>query len=197
LNPYSRRAGSAPPPSTRAPLMMISGGRPAGVPRARRRASHRLRLNPQRWRRRRKLPPRLAEDDRKRLAMNADLLLVLGALIACVGLFIINKPRMDVVALLLIVILPLAGIISMPEALAGRRFCKAWCTLHDHGAIDNDRDGPLAVSAALISDSKRQLGGPHRNKLSSHPIRRLAAHFYRSVGPEKAVEAAIARSAAR
>src|SRR5262252_1705235 len=51
--------------------------------------------------------------------MNADLLLVLGALIACVGLFVINKPRMDVVALLVIVILPLTGIISMPEALAG------------------------------------------------------------------------------
>src|SRR5262249_6634598 len=51
--------------------------------------------------------------------MNADLLLVLGALIACVGLFIINKPRMDVVALLVIVTLPLTGIISMPEALAG------------------------------------------------------------------------------
>ena len=51
--------------------------------------------------------------------MNADLLLVLGALIACVGLFIVNKPRMDVVALLVIVILPLTGIISMPEALAG------------------------------------------------------------------------------
>lgn len=51
--------------------------------------------------------------------MNSDLLLVLGALIACVGLFIANKPRMDVVALLVIVILPLTGIISMPEALAG------------------------------------------------------------------------------
>src|SRR5215471_16488255 len=51
--------------------------------------------------------------------MNADLLLVLGALIACVGLFIVNKPRMDVVALLVIVTLPLTGIISMPEALEG------------------------------------------------------------------------------
>ena len=35
--------------------------------------------------------------------MNADLFVVLGALIACVGLFIVNKPRMDVVALLVIV----------------------------------------------------------------------------------------------
>src|SRR5215475_5617545 len=67
---------------------------------------------------RRKLPIPPAADDRKRLAMNPDLLLV-SALTACVGLFIINKPRMDVVALLVIVILPLTGIISMPEALAG------------------------------------------------------------------------------
>ena len=51
--------------------------------------------------------------------MNADLLLVLGLLVACVALFIIGKPRMDVVALLVIVILPLTGIISMSEALAG------------------------------------------------------------------------------
>ena len=51
--------------------------------------------------------------------MNTELLLVLGLLIACVGLFIIDKPRMDVVALLVIVILPLTGIISMSEALAG------------------------------------------------------------------------------
>jgi di/tricarboxylate transporter len=58
--------------------------------------------------------------------MNADLLLVLGALIACIGLFIRNKPRMDVVALLVIVILPLTGIISMPEALAGSAI-PTWC----------------------------------------------------------------------
>src|SRR5437588_2886073 len=51
--------------------------------------------------------------------MNADLLLVLGLVVACVGLFIIDKPRMDVVALLVIVILPLTGIINMSEALAG------------------------------------------------------------------------------
>src|SRR5947209_17819364 len=51
--------------------------------------------------------------------MNADLLLVLGLVVACVGLFIIDKPRMDVVALLVIVILPLTGIITVSEALAG------------------------------------------------------------------------------
>jgi Zn-dependent membrane protease YugP len=39
--------------------------------------------------------------------MNGGLLLVLGLLIACVGLFIVDKPRMDVVALLVIIILPL------------------------------------------------------------------------------------------
>jgi di/tricarboxylate transporter len=51
--------------------------------------------------------------------MNGDLLSVLGLLIACVGLFIVDKPRMDVVALLVILILPLTGIITMSEALAG------------------------------------------------------------------------------
>ena len=82
---------------------------------------------PSRWRcRRPKLPLWFAGDHRKRLAMYADLFLVLGALIACVGLFIINKPRMDVVALLVIVILPLTGIISMPEALAGSAI-PTWC----------------------------------------------------------------------
>lgn len=52
-------------------------------------------------------------------AMNPQLLLVLGLLGLCVALFIANKPRMDVVALLPVLILPLCGIITLPEALAG------------------------------------------------------------------------------
>ncbi|WP_312225215.1 SLC13 family permease [Stutzerimonas nitrititolerans] len=51
--------------------------------------------------------------------MNVDLLLVLFLLASCVGLFVINKPRMDVVALLAMVSLPLSGVISVNEALAG------------------------------------------------------------------------------
>ncbi|HJE28116.1 MAG TPA: SLC13 family permease [Pseudomonas nitrititolerans] len=51
--------------------------------------------------------------------MNIDLLLVLFLLASCVGLFVINKPRMDVVALLAMVALPLSGVISINEALAG------------------------------------------------------------------------------
>src|SRR5262249_38447684 len=51
--------------------------------------------------------------------MNSDLLLVVGLPLACVGLFVANKPRMDVVALLALVALPLCGIVSVPEALAG------------------------------------------------------------------------------
>jgi len=51
--------------------------------------------------------------------MNAELLLVLGLLCACIGMFVVNKPRMDVVALLVIVLLPLFGIVTVPEALAG------------------------------------------------------------------------------
>ncbi|MBE7375488.1 SLC13 family permease [Pseudomonas lopnurensis] len=51
--------------------------------------------------------------------MNGDLLLVLFLLAVCVGLFIVNRPRMDVVALLAMVALPLSGVLSVPEALAG------------------------------------------------------------------------------
>ncbi|CAM5231618.1 SLC13 family permease OS=Stutzerimonas stutzeri OX=316 GN=CXK95_00400 PE=4 SV=1 [Stutzerimonas stutzeri] len=51
--------------------------------------------------------------------MNGDLLLVLSLLGLCVGLFIVNRPRMDVVALLAMVALPLSGVLTIDEALAG------------------------------------------------------------------------------
>jgi di/tricarboxylate transporter len=51
--------------------------------------------------------------------MNPELLLVFALLLACIGMFVVNKPRMDVVALLAIVVLPLCGLTSVPEALAG------------------------------------------------------------------------------
>jgi di/tricarboxylate transporter len=51
--------------------------------------------------------------------MSFELLVVLALLAACMGMFVVNKPRMDVVALLVIVILPLTGIVTLPEALAG------------------------------------------------------------------------------
>jgi di/tricarboxylate transporter len=51
--------------------------------------------------------------------MNSQLLLVLGILVACVAMFIIGRPRMDVVALLALVVLALTRIITVPEALAG------------------------------------------------------------------------------
>lgn len=51
--------------------------------------------------------------------MNTELFWVLVLLAGCVGLFVAGKPRMDVIALLVIVILPLTGIVGMNEALAG------------------------------------------------------------------------------
>jgi di/tricarboxylate transporter len=51
--------------------------------------------------------------------MNQELLWVLGLLAVVVVLFIINRPRMDVVALLVILILPLTGILTVDQALAG------------------------------------------------------------------------------
>ncbi|MDH4584662.1 SLC13 family permease [Pseudomonas sp. BN415] len=51
--------------------------------------------------------------------MNLDLLMVLGLLMAAITLFVLNKPRMDVVALLVIVVLPLTGILDIQHTLAG------------------------------------------------------------------------------
>ena len=51
--------------------------------------------------------------------MTHDLAIVLLLLAASVVMFVINRPRMDVVALLMIVALPLTGVITVPEALAG------------------------------------------------------------------------------
>lgn len=51
--------------------------------------------------------------------MSAELVLVLGLLLSSMLLFIINKPRMDVVALLVILALPLSGVLTLEETLAG------------------------------------------------------------------------------
>jgi len=51
--------------------------------------------------------------------MNPDLILVLGLLVAAVAMFAINKPRMDAVALIVLVLLPFTGVLSIGEALAG------------------------------------------------------------------------------
>ncbi|WP_104492108.1 SLC13 family permease [Paracoccus denitrificans] len=51
--------------------------------------------------------------------MTTDLAIVLGLLAAAVTMFAINRPRMDVVAILVMVALPLTGIITLDEALAG------------------------------------------------------------------------------
>ena len=51
--------------------------------------------------------------------MNTELALVLGLLAAAVAMFVVNRPRMDAVALLMIVLLPFTGVITINEALAG------------------------------------------------------------------------------
>jgi di/tricarboxylate transporter len=51
--------------------------------------------------------------------MNTDLALVLLLLAAAIAMFVANRPRMDAVALIMITAMPLTGIITMPEALAG------------------------------------------------------------------------------
>ena len=51
--------------------------------------------------------------------MNLDLALILLMLAAAIVMFVIGRPRMDAVALLVMVSIPLTGIITVNEALAG------------------------------------------------------------------------------
>jgi di/tricarboxylate transporter len=51
--------------------------------------------------------------------MHLDLILVLLLLAVAVAMFVANKPRMDAVALIMIVLLPFTGVVTMGEALAG------------------------------------------------------------------------------
>lgn len=51
--------------------------------------------------------------------MSTELLTVLGLLAAAIVMFAINRPRMDAVALIMLTVMPLLGIISVNEALAG------------------------------------------------------------------------------
>src|SRR4029077_9610266 len=51
--------------------------------------------------------------------MNAELAIGLGLLVAAIAMFAINTPRMDAVALIMLTALPLTGVISMADTLAG------------------------------------------------------------------------------
>lgn len=51
--------------------------------------------------------------------MSTELVIVLFLLAAAIVMFAINKPRLDAVALIMLVALPFTGVVSMGEALAG------------------------------------------------------------------------------
>lgn len=51
--------------------------------------------------------------------MNTELVIVLTLLVSAVAMFVVNKPRMDAVALIMLTVLPFTGVITMGEALAG------------------------------------------------------------------------------
>jgi len=51
--------------------------------------------------------------------VNTDLAIVLALLVSAVAMFALNRPRMDAVALIMLVALPFTGVISVGEALAG------------------------------------------------------------------------------
>ena len=52
-------------------------------------------------------------------SVTTDLVIVFGLLAATIVMFAVNKPRMDIVALLMMTLLPLLGVVTAEEALAG------------------------------------------------------------------------------
>src|SRR3974377_1452037 len=51
--------------------------------------------------------------------MNASLVVVLVLLASAIAIFAINKPRLDAVALIMLVVLPFTGVLTVNEALSG------------------------------------------------------------------------------
>src|SRR6516164_5357888 len=51
--------------------------------------------------------------------MSFQLAIVLVLLAAAIAMFAINRPRMDAIALIMLTVLPLTGVITMGDALAG------------------------------------------------------------------------------
>lgn len=51
--------------------------------------------------------------------MNTGLMMVLGLLAAAIVMFVINKPRMDAVGLIMIVAMPLTGVVTIAETTSG------------------------------------------------------------------------------
>jgi di/tricarboxylate transporter len=51
--------------------------------------------------------------------MNTDLAIVVALLAATIVMFAVGRPRMDAVALIMMTILPLTGLITLTESLAG------------------------------------------------------------------------------
>ncbi len=78
--------------------------------------------------------------------MNPDPALGVGLLAGAVTLFVIGKPRMDVVALLVLVALPLTGVLDLQQALAGFS------------------DANVILIARIVRHRRRP--GAHRHRLS-------------------------------
>jgi hypothetical protein len=106
--------------------------------------------------------------------MNADLAIVLCLLAAAVAMFLINKPRMDAVALIMLTVLPFTGVISMGEALAGFS------------------DSNIVLIAVLFVMGECGIGSPNVNtgcgyRLNPRWTERLAANSICAAPPARAL----------
>jgi hypothetical protein len=96
-------------------------------------------------------------------AVTPELAIVLALLAAAILLFALNKPRMDAVALVMLTVMPLTGVISMSDALAGFSDSNVvLLALHlergdrgpDGAARAGPRRGPFGVAVPLRDDRR-------------------------------------------
>ncbi|AKM33326.1 citrate transporter (plasmid) [Pandoraea faecigallinarum] len=95
--------------------------------------------------------------------MPSDLLLTFGLLCSALVMFIVGRPRADAVALIMIVMLPALGIVSLPQALAGF----------------SNPNVLLIATLFVIGDGLVRAGVAHR--LGEYLVRRGAANESRLV----------------
>jgi di/tricarboxylate transporter len=95
--------------------------------------------------------------------MNRDLLIVIALLCIAIVMFVRNRPQMDVVAVIMMTALPLTGIISVEEALAGF----------------SDPNIVLIAALFIVGDSLVRTGVTHR--LGDWLMRRAGANEGRLV----------------
>ena len=93
--------------------------------------------------------------------MNSDLLIILLLLCSAIVRLALNKPRVDAVALIMMVLLPFTGVVSMDEAITGFSnpnivlIAAMFVVAHNHPSGDpTPSDADIAITRSIAASAK-------------------------------------------